>query len=93
MQQSSNSIGALAAALAKAQSEIVNPEKSLTATIAPAQGPRELTRSGTGTLTSVPPLALTVCRSTEVNVANPDRTVTSQYSTWTGIGRPFWSNS
>src|SRR6476620_2233488 len=33
MQESSSSIGALAAALAKAQIEIVNPEKSMTATI------------------------------------------------------------
>jgi hypothetical protein len=33
MQHSSDSIGALAAALAKAQAEIANPEKSLTATI------------------------------------------------------------
>ena len=33
MQRSSNKIGALATALAKAQAEIVNPEKSLTATI------------------------------------------------------------
>ncbi len=33
MQRSSESVGALAAALAKAQSEIANPEKSLTATI------------------------------------------------------------
>src|SRR5258706_7324131 len=33
MQRSSNKIGTLAAALDKAQSEIVNPEKSLTATI------------------------------------------------------------
>ena len=33
MQRSSTKIGALAAALAKAQSEITNPEKSLTATI------------------------------------------------------------
>ena len=33
MQRSSNKIGALAAALAKAQAEIINPEKSLTATI------------------------------------------------------------
>src|SRR5712672_4455804 len=33
MQRSSNKIGTLAAALAKAQSEITNPEKSLTATI------------------------------------------------------------
>ena len=33
MQRSSNKIGALAAALAKAQAEIANPEKSLTATI------------------------------------------------------------
>src|ERR1700745_3065606 len=33
MQHSSPSVGALAAALAKAQAEIANPEKSLTATI------------------------------------------------------------
>ena len=33
MQRSSNKVGALAAALAKAQSEIANPEKSLTAAI------------------------------------------------------------
>ena len=33
MRSSSERIGALAAALAKAQSEIINPEKSLTATI------------------------------------------------------------
>ena len=33
MQRSSNKIGALATALAKAQAEIANPEKSLTATI------------------------------------------------------------
>jgi hypothetical protein len=33
VQQSSSSVGALAAALAKAQAELVNPEKSMTATI------------------------------------------------------------
>ena len=33
MQRSSDTIGAIAAALAKAQAEITNPEKSLTATI------------------------------------------------------------
>jgi hypothetical protein len=33
MQQSSSSVGALASALAKAQAELVNPEKSMTATI------------------------------------------------------------
>ena len=33
MQQSSSSIGNLAAALAKAQVELVNPEKSMVATI------------------------------------------------------------
>ena len=33
MQQSSRSVGALAAALAKAQAELVNPEKSMIATI------------------------------------------------------------
>jgi hypothetical protein len=44
MQRSSNSIGALAGALAKAQSEIENPEKSLTATIV-SPFPREGSRS------------------------------------------------
>ena len=39
MQQSSQSIASLAAALAKAQAELVNPEKSLVATIR-ADGPR-----------------------------------------------------
>jgi hypothetical protein len=44
MQRSSESVGALAAALAKAQAEIQNPEKSLTATIvSPFQ--REMVRS------------------------------------------------
>ena len=38
MQQSSQSIASLAAALAKAQAELVNPEKSLVATIR-ADGP------------------------------------------------------
>ena len=33
MPRSSESVGAIAAALAKAQSELINPEKSLTATI------------------------------------------------------------
>jgi hypothetical protein len=36
MQQSSGSIGSLAAALARAQVELVNPEKSMVATIRPA---------------------------------------------------------
>jgi hypothetical protein len=43
MQRSSHKVGTLAAALAKAQSEIANPEKSLTATIAspfPREGQR-----------------------------------------------------
>jgi hypothetical protein len=44
MQRSSDSIGALAAALAKAQAQIANPEKSLTATIA-SPFPREGVRS------------------------------------------------
>jgi hypothetical protein len=44
MQRSSESIGALAAALAKAQAEIQNPEKSLTATIV-SSFPREAVRS------------------------------------------------
>src|SRR5215467_7027918 len=40
MQRSSESIGAIAAALAKAQTELTNPDKSLTATIR-ASNPRE----------------------------------------------------
>src|SRR6516162_9311827 len=43
MQRSSESVGALASALAKAQAELVNPEKSLTATIrtaTPGEGER-----------------------------------------------------
>src|SRR5215831_18126272 len=37
MHQSSESIAALASALAKAQAELINPEKSLTATIRPGR--------------------------------------------------------
>jgi hypothetical protein len=44
MQRSSESIGAIAAALAKAQGELVNPEKSLTATIR-SPFPRETDRT------------------------------------------------
>ena len=44
MQRSSHSVGTLAAALAKAQAEIQNPEKSLTATIV-SPFPREGVRS------------------------------------------------
>ncbi|TWB88464.1 uncharacterized protein DUF968 [Bradyrhizobium macuxiense] len=44
MQQSSETIGAIASALAKAQLELSNPEKALTATI-PAVFPREEARS------------------------------------------------
>src|SRR3954453_14059651 len=44
MHTSSETIGAIAGALAKAQAELTNPEKSLTATI-PAAFPREEARS------------------------------------------------
>ncbi len=44
MQRSSESIGAIAAALAKAQGELINPEKSLVATIGP-DGPGAAERS------------------------------------------------
>src|SRR4051794_41087482 len=44
MHSSSQSIGAIAGALAKAQAELTNPEKSVTATI-PAAFPREEARS------------------------------------------------
>jgi hypothetical protein len=44
MQRSSETIGAIAGALAKAQAELTNPAKSLTATI-PALFPRETDRT------------------------------------------------
>src|SRR3974390_3806170 len=44
MQRSSESVGSLATALAKAQAEIANPEKSLTATIV-SPFPREASRT------------------------------------------------
>ena len=44
MRRSSETIGAIAAALAKAQAELTNPEKSLVATIRP-DGPGETERS------------------------------------------------
>ena len=40
MQRSSETIGTIAAALAKAQALLVNPEKSLVGTIRPDQGRR-----------------------------------------------------
>jgi ERF superfamily len=40
MHQSSETIGAIATALAKAQAELVNPEKTLTATIVARNGER-----------------------------------------------------
>ena len=43
MQQSSESVAALAAALAKAQAQLVNPEKSLTATIRTGRAGRDRT--------------------------------------------------
>ncbi len=43
MQRSSPSIAALATALAKAQIELANPEKSLTGTIEPQGGEGECT--------------------------------------------------
>jgi hypothetical protein len=44
MQRSSESIGTIAAALAKAQAELINPEKSLVATIR-SDGPGGIQRS------------------------------------------------
>ena len=44
MHRSSESIGAIAAALAKAQGELINPEKSLTGTIR-SPFPREIDRT------------------------------------------------
>jgi hypothetical protein len=53
MQRSSESIACLAAALAKAQAELTNPEKSLVATIRP-NGPGIMRDSGARTLAPRP---------------------------------------
>ena len=47
MQRSSESIGAIAGALAKAQIELANPEKSLTATIRPPSRAKATAASAT----------------------------------------------
>ena len=67
MQQSSSSIGSLAAALAKAQIELINPEKSMVATIQP---------DGTGRgerIFRYAPLSsgLDIVRKTLVNMRSP----------------------
>jgi len=64
MQRSSDSIGAIAAALAKAQIELVNPEKSLVATIrspSPREGDRTF-RSPAGSTSSARPWVSTRSR-------------------------------
>jgi hypothetical protein len=62
MQRSSESIGAIAAALAKAQIELINPEKSLTATIRfreRATAPSAMPRSPAASISSARPWAST----------------------------------
>ena len=63
MHRSSETIGAIAAALAKAQGELTNPEKSLTATIrsspARATGPSATPRWPAASISSAKALAST----------------------------------
>ena len=64
MQRSSESIGAIAGALAKAQAELTNPEKSLIATIrsrshGKATGPSAMPRCHLGSISSARPWAST----------------------------------
>ena len=60
MQRSSESIGTIAAALAKAQAQLVNPEKSLVATIS---------RTGCAALNR--PFATRRCRAVLISCARP----------------------
>ena len=60
MQRSSESIACLAAALAKAQAELTNPEKSLVATIRPNGPARPSARS-----------AMPRCRAGSTSCARP----------------------
>ena len=60
MQRSSESIGTIAAALAKAQAQLVNPEKSLVATI------RSNGRAGPNR-----PFAMRRCRAVSTSCARP----------------------
>ena len=59
MQRSSETIGAIAAALAKAQAELINPEKALIATIR-ASSPREQDQTFRYA-TTTPPSPSTAC--------------------------------
>ena len=62
MQRSSESIGTIAAALAKAQAQLVNPEKSLVATVrSDGRGRRGLNR----------PFAMRRCRAVSTSCARP----------------------
>ena len=58
MPRSSESVAALASALAKAQAELVNPEKSLTA---PRSGPAEPGRGSVVSVMRPSPVASTSC--------------------------------
>ena len=60
MQRSSETIGTIAAALAKAQAQLVNPEKSLVATIR-SDGRRDLNK----------PFAMRRCRVVSTSCARP----------------------
>jgi hypothetical protein len=60
MQRSSETIGTIAAALAKAQAELTNPEKSLTATIRAANP-----------ATTIRPFAMRLSRAGSISCARP----------------------
>ena len=67
MQRSSHKVGTLAAALARAQSEIVNPEKSLTATIS-----RRFRARASGPFATLPsPLASTSSANALASMRSP----------------------
>ena len=67
MHRSSESVAALASALAKAQAELVNPEKSLTATIRTG-------RAGEGSA----PSAMRPCRAASTSCAKRSVSMRSQ---------------
>jgi hypothetical protein len=61
MQRSSETIGTIAAALAKAQAQLVNPEKSLVATVQCRMADAGLNR----------PFAMRRCRAVSTSCARP----------------------
>ena len=86
MQRSSHSVGALAAALAKAQAEIQNPEKSLTATIV---SPGQRIASRQALRSTMPPMSTIMPVSSATGMNSPGETLTPLLSQRTSASQHF----